>query len=85
MTLTRKEAIDRCGIVAVNDSEQLHNLSEDTFGDGRVVYTSYIKCWDYHNGRSCTLQACYYQSEHTIRTTEDFDALVWTVDHYEIV
>lgn len=88
MTLTRKEAIDRCGIVAVNYVENVQNVIEEprlTRVDDECAYVVIYRCWDYENKEYGFLKTVWYQPEHTIRTTEDFDALVWEVDHYEIV
>ena len=77
-TLTRKQAIDLCGLDVVNrvDSECpdfSHREIDDT-----IEFTASVSCGDE------TLTAYYYQDRRDVDAVENLDELSWTVMHYTV-
>lgn len=78
-TLTRKQAIDLCGLEAVNRVESAspdfsHRELEDT-----IEFTASVSCGDE------TLTAYYYQDRRDVDAVDNLDELSWTVMHYTVM
>jgi hypothetical protein len=78
-TLTRKQAIDLCGIEAV---DRVDSANADFSGrelEDTIEFTASVSCGD------DTLTAYYYQDRRDVDAVENLDELSWTVMHYTVM
>jgi hypothetical protein len=84
--LTRDQAINICGIDAVDKLDKLNcdfTNRVQTDGDNAVEFSASIECID-SDGDDCTLIAYYYQDQGKIDGTDDLGSLDWQINGYEI-
>jgi len=77
-TLTRKQAIDLCGIEAV---DRVDSANADFSGrelEDTIEFSASVSCGD------DTLTAYYYQDRRDVDAVENLDDLRWTVMHYTV-
>lgn len=82
--LTRNQAINICGIDAVNRLDSINcdfTNRAQTDGDNAVEFSASINCTD-NNG---TLIAYYYQDQDDIDNTDDLGSLDWEINGYEVI
>ena len=76
--LTRKQAIDLCGLEAVNRVESANADFSGRELEDTIEFTASVQCGD------DTLTAYYYQDRRDVDAVENLDDLSWTVMHYTV-
>lgn len=85
--LTREQAIDICGLDAVNKLDTVNcdfTNRVQTDGDDAVEFAASISCKD-SDGEDCTLIAYYYQDQESVDAADDLGSLDWEINGYEVI